>query len=320
MIEIKDLTKRYGNKTAVDNISFTVKDGEIVGFLGPNGAGKSTTMNILTGYLSSTAGTAVIDGHDILDDALEAKKLIGYLPEQPPLYGDMTVLEYLEFVYDLKKCRLPKKQHLAEVCDVVKLSDVRHRLIRNLSKGYKQRVGIAQAIVGNPKTIILDEPTIGLDPKQVIEVRNLIRTLGREHTVILSTHILSEVQAVCERVIILSEGRIVADEKTELLSRVVEGTQRFKVQISGPQKEIYAMLSTNPTIASVITTGEREGDTQTYLIESREGVDIRKNLFFALAQKGWPIMSLVPTGMNLEEVFIRLTDKPASSARRRGSK
>ncbi|MFA6948847.1 MAG: ATP-binding cassette domain-containing protein, partial [Eubacteriales bacterium] len=214
MIKIENLVKRFGDKTAVGGISFTVGDGEIVGLLGPNGAGKSTTMNIVTGYASATEGSVSIDGHDILEEPQAAKKLIGFLPETPPLYQDMTVEEYLGFIYELKGCSLNRKKHLEEIAEVTKISDVYKRIIRNLSKGYKQRVGIAQALVGNPKVIIFDEPTVGLDPKQIIEVRNLIRMLGRDHTVILSTHILSEVQAVCDRIVIINKGKIVADERT----------------------------------------------------------------------------------------------------------
>ena len=219
MIKISHLVKNYGSFCAVDDISFEVERGEVVGFLGPNGAGKSTTMNIVTGYLSSTSGSVTIGGVDILDDPLNAKRLIGYLPEQPPLYPDMTVDEYLSFCYDLKGCTLNKQKHIEEVCSVVKIGDVRRRLIKNLSKGYRQRVGIAQALIGNPPVIIFDEPTIGLDPKQIIEIRNLIRTLGKEHTVILSTHILQEVQAVCDRIVIINKGKIVADALTENISR-----------------------------------------------------------------------------------------------------
>ncbi|MBQ8005944.1 MAG: ATP-binding cassette domain-containing protein, partial [Clostridia bacterium] len=211
MIKIEHLVKNYGNFCAVDDVSFSIEEGEIVGFLGPNGAGKSTTMNMLTGYLSSSAGSVSIAGVDILEDPLRAKKMIGYLPEQPPLYMDMTVEEYLNFAYELKDCKYNRKKHLAEICEVTKISDVRKKLIKNLSKGYKQRVGIAQALINNPKVIIFDEPTIGLDPKQIIEIRNLIRNLGKDHTVILSTHILQEVQAVCDRIIIINRGKVVAD-------------------------------------------------------------------------------------------------------------
>ena len=208
MVEIKNLVKKYGNKYALDDISFTINSGEIAGFLGPNGAGKSTTMNIVTGYLASTSGTVVVDGKDIFENPLEAKKLIGYLPEQPPLYVDMTVQEYLNFVFELKGCTLNKQKHIDEICTITKIISVRHRLIKNLSKGYKQRVGIAQALIGNPPIIIFDEPTVGLDPKQIIEIRNLIRSLGKQHTVILSTHILQEVQAVCDRIVIINKGKI----------------------------------------------------------------------------------------------------------------
>ncbi|MGM9625321.1 MAG: ABC transporter ATP-binding protein, partial [Eubacteriales bacterium] len=223
MIKIENLVKTYGDIRAVDNISFEVNEGEIVGFLGPNGAGKSTTMNMLTGYLSSTSGKAMIDGIDILENPLEAKKRIGFLPEQPPLYLDMTVEEYLNFIYDLKGCKLNRRKHLLEICEVVRITEVYKRIIRNLSKGYRQRVGIAQALVGNPKVIIFDEPTVGLDPKQIVEIRNLIRTLGRNHTVILSTHILPEVSAICERIVVINKGKLIANEKTEEISRVVEG-------------------------------------------------------------------------------------------------
>ena len=215
MIRVENLVKRYGSNYALDDVSFEIGEGEIVGLLGPNGAGKSTTMNILTGYLSTTSGVAYVNDINILSDPIGAKKFIGFLPEQPPLYFDMTVMEYLNFVYELKGCTLDREAHLNEVLSVVKITDVKNRLIKNLSKGYKQRVGIAQALVGDPKVIIFDEPTVGLDPKQILEVRNLIRTLGKRHTVILSTHILAEVQAVCERVIIINKGKIIADERTE---------------------------------------------------------------------------------------------------------
>jgi ABC-2 type transport system ATP-binding protein len=217
MIEVKNLTKFYGSNKAVDNITFTADKGKILGFLGPNGAGKSTTMNILTGYISSTEGSALLNGIDILEDPIAAKRQIGYLPEQPPVYLDMTVNEYLDFVYRLKKSKLPKRSHLAEICELVKITDMRKRLIRNLSKGYRQRVGLAQALVGNPPILILDEPTVGLDPKQIIEIRSLIKKLGKNHTVILSSHILPEVQKVCDKIVIINDGKIVADGTLESL-------------------------------------------------------------------------------------------------------
>ena len=286
MISIRHLTKNYGSNCALDDVSFEIQSGETVGFLGPNGAGKSTTMNILTGYLSADAGVVSISGIDIVSDPLGAKKLIGYLPEQPPLYLDMTVDEYLKFTYELKGCTLPRKPHLDEICEVVKISDVRKRLIKNLSKGYKQRVGIAQALIGNPEVIIFDEPTVGLDPKQIIEIRNLIRTLGKNHTVILSTHILQEVQAVCDRILIINKGKIVADEKTENITRVVENNRRFNAKICGPQKEILAMLKAMPGIVYAEALAEKDGDAYTYMLESEFGVDIRKKLFYTLSERG----------------------------------
>lgn len=320
MIKIEHLVKNYGSVCAVDDISFTVESGEIVGLLGPNGAGKSTTMNILTGYLSSTSGKASIAGIDILADPLAAKKLIGYLPEQPPLYPDMTVREYLNFNYELKGCKLDREAHLAEVCDIVKIKDVYNRVIRNLSKGYRQRVGIAQALIGNPKVIIFDEPTVGLDPKQIIEIRNLIRNLGREHTVILSTHILQEVQAVCDRIVIINKGKIVADEKTENISRAVENNRRFNIKICGPQREVLAMLREKPGIVYAEVLAERDGDAYTYTIESEYGVDIRKNLFFSLAERGWPLIGMEALGMSLEDIFITVVNKSDISAKRAGEK
>ena len=309
MIEINHLVKNYGSKFAVDDVSFKVGEGEIVGFLGPNGAGKSTTMNIITGYLSSTSGEAKVGGIDILENPDEAKKLIGFLPEQPPLYIDMTVQEYLNFVYDIKSCKLNREKHLEEIRKVTKIDDVKNRLIRNLSKGYRQRVGIAQALVGNPPVIIFDEPTVGLDPKQIIEIRNLIRSLGKNHTVILSTHILSEVQSVCDRIIIINEGKIIADEKTENITQAADQNRRYSVKVSGPQREVLAALNALPGVTSVELTGERELDSYVYRLETERGVDVRKPLFYAMAEKNWPILGLESVGMNLEEVFVRITER-----------
>ena len=238
MIEVKNLTKRYGTNVALDNVSFSVEEGKILGFLGPNGAGKSTTMNIITGYLSSTEGTVTVGGYDILENPNEAKKLIGYLPELPPLYMDMTVKEYLNFMYDLKKVTLPREKHIQEICRLVKIQNVYKRLIGNLSKGYKQRVGIAQALLGNPPVLILDEPTVGLDPKQIIEIRRLIKDLGRNHTVILSSHILPEVQAVCERVIIINNGKLVADGATDRLAHDLSADHRLIIRVAGPENDV----------------------------------------------------------------------------------
>ena len=323
MIKIDHLVKHYGANCAVDDVSFEIARGEVVGLLGPNGAGKSTTMNILAGYLSSSAGRVMVDGLNVLDDPLEVKRRIGYLPEQPPLYLDMTVEEYLIFVYNLKGCKFNRTKHLEEICEVVKIQDVFHRVIRNLSKGYKQRVGIAQALVGNPPVIIFDEPTVGLDPKQIIEIRNLIRTLGKDHTVILSTHILQEVQAVCDRIIIINKGRVVADERTENISRALESSRRYRVAISGPQREVLAMLKGRPDVANVEQLPDRDGDAFSYLVECAPGVDMRKSLFRTLAEKGWPLMALEPIGMNIEDVFISIvnqTDKTADPAPQRGKK
>ena len=316
MIKIEHLVKNYGSNCAVDDISFEVKKGEIVGFLGPNGAGKSTTMNILTGYLSSTSGIVEVAGVSVLDDPMEAKKHIGYLPEQPPLYLDMTVEEYLIFCYNLKDCKLNRTKHLEEICEVVKIKDVYKRLIKNLSKGYRQRVGIAQALIGNPEIIIFDEPTVGLDPKQIIEVRNLLRNLGRDHTVILSTHILQEVQAVCDRIVIINKGKIVADELTENITRAVDSNRRFQLKICGPQKEILNMLRSKPGIVYAELMQGRDGDAYTFNIESEVGVDVRKSLFYSLAEKGWPLVGMEALGMSLEEVFVAIVDRVGQQTQR----
>ncbi len=309
MIEVKDLVKTYGNITALDGISFSAEEGETVGLLGPNGAGKSTAMNIITGYLSSDSGRVTVEGYDITDEPDRVKSLIGYLPEIPPLYTDMTVREYMGFVYDLKKCSLPRKAHLAEIASVTKTHEVQDRLIGNLSKGYRQRVGIAGTLVGDPKVLIFDEPTVGLDPGQIIETRALIRRLGRRHTVILSTHILSEVQAVCDRVVIIDRGKIIADEKTDDISSAVNRNRRYSAKICGPTGEVLSMLRSVPGVAGAEVTGERDLDAFVYIIESEKGRDIRKDLFAACSAKSYPLIGMEPSGMNLEEVFIKLTEK-----------
>ena len=254
MIEVNNLVKRYGNHTAVDHLSFKIEKGKIYGFLGPNGAGKSTTMNMITGYIASTEGTVKIDGHDILEEPEAAKKCIGYLPEQPPVYFDMTVLEYMKFVADLKKIPKDKKANMIEeVMDMVKISDMRNRLIKNLSKGYRQRVGLAEAIMGYPEVIILDEPTVGLDPKQIIEIRTLIKELKKKHTVILSSHILSEVSAVCDYVLIISHGKLVASDTPENLGKLAEGSNTLEMLIKGEKTQIRQALEGIEGVNSVIS-------------------------------------------------------------------
>lgn len=307
MIEVQNLTKQYGAKKAVDSLTFTVNDGEILGFLGPNGAGKSTTMNMLTGYISSTSGKALINGVDILDDPINAKKNIGYLPEIPPLYLDMTVKDYLNFVYDLKKCQIPRKAHLEDVCGLVKITDVYNRIIRNLSKGYKQRVGLAQALIGNPPILILDEPTVGLDPKQIIEIRTLIKKLGKKHTVILSSHILPEIQAVCDRVIIINRGRIAADDTTENLTKSITTDHRLIARIDGAREEVLKTIKGISGVVSVTADMEREKGVYDYEIETKEDADIRRELFKRVAARNWIILGLKTSEMTLEDIFLKIT-------------
>ncbi len=307
MIEVKNLTKSYGGKKAVNNISFKAEGGQVLGFLGPNGAGKSTTMNILTGYLSSTEGQAFIDGIDILEDPIKAKKLIGYLPEQPPLYFDMTVDEYLNFVYGLKGCKLPKKSHLDEICEIVKITDVRKRLIKNLSKGYKQRVGFAQALVGNPKVLILDEPTVGLDPKQIIEIRTLIKRLGKNHTVILSSHILPEVQAVCDHIVVINKGRIVANDNADMLAKNLSADHKLVLHAEGNPEEIKKLLDSIPAMQRVFVAKQVEDKVNEYHLEAKEGADVRREVFKKLAGRNYPILMMRSNELTLEEVFLKLT-------------
>ena len=308
MIEVKHLTKDYGGHLAVKDASFVVNDDEILGFLGPNGAGKSTTMNILTGYLSATAGHVTIGGYDILQNPSEAKRMLGYLPEQPPLYFDMTVKEYLSFVYDLKKVKLPKGPHIEEICKLVKIKDVYHRQIKFLSKGYKQRVGIAQALIGNPSVLILDEPTVGLDPKQIIEIRNLIRMLGKTHTVILSSHILSEIQAVCDRVVVINHGRIIADDTPDNLSRNLSDDHSLSVIIEGEQQKIEKMLKSVSGVKS-ITYVKPHDNASEFTVEPVVGYDIRSGIFDNCVKSGFKLLQIKSNEMSLEDIFLRLTDE-----------
>ena len=307
MIEVRNLTKHYGDKIAVNDISFTVEDGEILGFLGPNGAGKSTTMNMLTGYISSTSGTALINGIDILDDPIKAKANIGYLPEIPPLYIDMTVKSYLNFIFDLKKCKLPRKAHLSDICELCKVTDVKDRIIKHLSKGYKQRVGLAQALIGNPPVLVLDEPTVGLDPKQIIEIRNLIKKLGRTHTVILSSHILSEIQAVCDRVIIINKGEIAADDTADNLSKKISADHRLIVRIEGKKDEILYELRKIPGIKYVRADMEREPGVYEYEMEAEEGTDLRREVNKVVQEHGWAILLMKSSELTLEDIFLKIT-------------
>lgn len=308
MIEVKNLSKRYGNNLAVKDANFSISKGEIVGFLGPNGAGKSTIMNILTGYISYTTGSVKIGGYDILEQPEQAKRHIGYLPEHPPLYLDMTVREYLNFIYDLKGVKFPKAPHIEEVCKLVSIDNVEHRLIKNLSKGYRQRVGIAQALIGNPDVLILDEPTVGLDPKQIIEIRNLITALGKHHTVILSSHILSEIQAVCKHILIINNGEIVADDTAEKLSYNLSTSHIVKLSVQGPANDVEKALLSIRGIASVKRLDNEKKGLCDFEIEPIEDTDVRKDIFNRMSDRKWPIVELTTEELSLEKIFLRLTD------------
>lgn len=313
MIEVKDLVKKYGSHLAVDHLSFTLESGKIYGFLGPNGAGKSTTMNIMTGYLGATQGSVLIDGHDILKEPEEAKKQIGYLPELPPLYMDMTVQEYLEFAAELKK--LPKEKRESDISEVMKLTrlqDVSARLIKNLSKGYKQRVGLAQAILGFPEIIILDEPTVGLDPKQIIEIRELIRTLSKKHTVILSSHILAEVREVCDYILIISKGKLVASDTPENLELLRNGASSLELEVKAAPETARAILSTIDDIDAMEMHSENENLTRVKL-ETKNGADIRETIFYAFAEEKCPLLEMKTAKASLEDIFMELTQKEESN-------
>lgn len=316
MIEVKNLVKKYGNHTAVDHLNFTIEEGHVYGFLGPNGAGKSTTMNIMTGYLGATEGEVLINGHDILKEPEEAKKQIGYLPELPPLYMEMTVREYLEFVAELKGIAKNKREEsINEVEKMVKIWEVENRLIRNLSKGYRQRVGLAQAVLGYPPIIILDEPTVGLDPKQIIEIRDLIKSLGKKHTVILSSHILSEVSAVCDYVMIIAKGQLVASDTPENLSKLMLGSNTVTCTVHGTRKQLVPAL--NALDAKEIQYENTPNEEQIKVkITTEKDKDIREELFYALAKANCPILELTSSSMSLEDVFLELTDDSGKAARK----
>lgn len=309
MVEVKNLTKRYGNVTVVDDISFSVDNGEILGFLGPNGAGKSTTMNMITGYISSSSGTVTVNGAEILDNPKKAKSDIGYLPEIPPLYIDMTVRKYLEFMFDLKKVKLPKKEHISEVMRLVKITDVSERIIKHLSKGYRQRVGFAQALLGNPPILILDEPTVGLDPQQIIEMRALIRNLGKKHTVIFSSHVLSEVSAICDRIIVISNGKIVADEKAENLSSSISGEQKLRLDIEGSVSTVLDALKVIPNVIKIRKQHDIKDNTARYLVEYNNGTDVRRDVFKAVANAGCVILDMQNGNETLEDSFLKLVSQ-----------
>lgn len=319
MIEVKNLVKRYGDNIALDNISFTVEEGQIYGFLGPNGAGKSTTMNIMTGYLAATDGEVLVNGHNITDEPEAAKKCIGYLPEIPPLYTDMTVIEYLKFAAALKK--IPAKERanaVREAMDITKINDVSERLIANLSKGYKQRVGLAQAILGMPEIIILDEPTVGLDPKQIIEIRDLIRSLAKDHTVILSTHILSEIQEICDKIIIIHQGRLIANgTPSELEETLGHSSMELTLKTSDADAAIK-LVSEISGVENVTVADSADGET-TLNLKLQKGVDVREDIFNACVKGGYAILMMKASQFSLEQVFLELT-KERRLVRRRVKK
>ena len=320
MIEVSHLTKRYGEKYALNDVSFSVTRGEILGFLGPNGAGKSTTMNILTGYLSASSGTAKICGHDILEEPMEAKKHIGYLPELPPLYMDMTVAEYLDSMYDLKKCTQPREEHIKEICSVVKINHVYGRIIKHLSKGYRQRVGVAQALLGNPEVLILDEPTVGLDPQQIIEIRNLIKGLSKKHTVILSSHILTEVQAVCDRVIVINKGQMIADNTPDKLAHDLSNDHSLMIRIKGKEADALRTLKAVPGVTKVVNLGEKSEGVFEFSIDTKDDVDVRVDMFRRLAERDLPIMALRSAELTLEEIFLKLVNEQEENESKKGGR
>ena len=307
VLEVIDLCKSYGDKNILKNVSFSVDRGEIVGFLGPNGAGKSTTMNIITGYLSPTKGKVAVCGIDTLEDHKAAKSRIGYLPELPPLYFDMTVYEYLSFVFDLKNCKLDKKKHIAECMALVKITDVAHRIIKNLSKGYKQRVGVAQALIGDPDILILDEPTVGLDPAQIMEIRDVIRYIGKKKTIILSTHILQEVTAVCDKVIIINHGRIMACDTLKNLESGTVDTYSLKVPCSA-EGIVDAVRSCGGEIR---TAPCNESGVRAYVITAAKDNDIREKLFNAFVDAGIVMLEFAKTTKSIEDVFRQYTSDEA---------
>lgn len=308
MIQVKELTKKYGDFTAVEDVSFEVEKGEILGFLGPNAAGKTTTMRILTCFMPATAGTAKVAGFDVFKDSIEVRKRVGYLPENAPLYLDMRAKPYLEFVARLKdlpsRDRAKRVKHVIDVCAI---GDVQNKIIGQLSKGYRQRVGLAQALIHDPDVLILDEPTNGLDPKQIIEVRNLIKSLAGDHTIILSSHILPEVSMTCQRVVIINKGKVVAMDTPTNLNTKLQGSQSVSMQIQGPVKEVMGTLKEVEGVVSVKTVNSEGESLWSYEVETNPGEDIRARLSSAVVNKNWGLMELSRSGMSLEEIFLQLT-------------
>ncbi len=308
MIKAENLTKKYGRHLAVNDISFSIEKGEVIGFLGPNGAGKSTTMNMMCGCLAPSEGKITINGIDIMDEPEETRKYVGYLPEQPPLYFEMTVYEYLKFVGELKKVPSPQiKDDIERIVSLVKIDDVKHRLIRNLSKGYKQRVGIAQALMGNPPILVLDEPSVGLDPKQIIEIRNLINELKKDHTLIISSHILPEISAVCDRVLIINKGNIVASDTPENLSKRLTGTNKVYLRIKGEEGAVRSALAPLAPEDKLIISPCKDEEALDVTVEAEGDEDIREKVFFALSGKNLPLLQMRPMEMSLEDIFLNLT-------------
>ena len=310
MIEVRNLTKKYGDHFAIQDISFSLEKGKIYGLLGPNGAGKSTTMNIMTGYIAATSGEVIIEGHDIFKEAEEAKKHIGYLPEIPPLYMDMTVWEYLFTVADLKGVpKSERKSMIGDVMEKVMITNMKDRLIKNLSKGYKQRVGIAQTLIGNPDIIILDEPTVGLDPKQIIEIRTLIKRLGEDHTVLISSHILSEIGAVCDHVVIINKGHLVVSDSTENLEKLFKGQDILCLSAQGELEKIQNILREFPALSIANMKEAEEAETYRFQLKVQDQADYRKQLFFRFAEAGIPLLEISRAGMSLEDIFLEITEE-----------
>jgi ABC-2 type transport system ATP-binding protein len=313
LIEVQDLTKSYGSVIAVDHVSFTVNKGEILGFLGPNGAGKTTTMRILTGYMPATSGTARIAGFDVFDDSLEVRRHIGYLPEAPPVYPDMTVAGYLDFVARIKN--VPSERRAERVADAMRktnIEDKRDQLIKRLSRGYKQRVGLAQALVHDPDVIILDEPTVGLDPKQIIEVRHLIKGLAGNHTIILSTHILPEVSMTCDRVVIINKGKIAAVDTPENLTAQLKGGQKIRVEVQAPERSLQELLAQIPGVSRTQVEAAHANGHVTATVEAAAGKDVRSQIAAGVVQKGWPLFELRGVSLSLEDIFLQLTTEDSA--------